>query len=73
MVTGEDNSVHGLIPVVVSVNTALPEKVDGGVQVADKVLALGEKEPPAVVDQVPPVAAPPIVPIKTADPPWQII
>jgi len=59
---------QGVIPVVVSVNTAVPENAAGGVQVAVNVFALGVKVPPEGVDQVPPVAEPPIVPAKVTLP-----
>jgi hypothetical protein len=64
---------QGAMPVVVRVSTAVPEKTDGGVQVAFKVLALGVNVPPAGVVHVPPVAAPPTDPDKIAVLPWQIV
>ena len=60
-------------PVGVSTKVAVPEKPAGAVHVAFKVFASGLKEPPAVVDQVPPVAVPETDPPKGADvPPWQM-
>jgi len=57
------------MPVVDSVRTAVPENKAGGAHVAFKAFALGVKVPPAGVDQVPPVAAPPTEPANVADPP----
>ena len=71
--TVENTAVHGLIPDVVNVSVAVPKKAAGGVHVAFKVLALGAKVPPAVVDQAPPVAEPPTEPASTTDPPLQIV
>ena len=62
-------AAHGDIPVVVNINVAVPLKPAGGVHVAFKSFALGLKVPPAVVDHVPPVALPPILPPNTADVP----
>jgi len=67
--TVEVTALHGLMPVVVSVSTAIPENAAGGVQVADKVFAFGENVPPAGVDQTPPVAEQPTVPLSVAVPP----
>jgi len=64
---------QGAMPVVVSVNTAIPENAEGGAQDAVKVFALGVKVPPAGVDHVPPVAEPPTDPDKIAVPPWQMV
>jgi len=69
MLTVDVTDEHGAIPVVVSVNTAVPKYTGGGVQVAFIVFALGVNVPPAGVDQVPPVADPPAVPDNVADPP----
>jgi len=68
MFTVEVIAVHGFIPVVVSVKTAVPVKAAGGAHVAFKAFALGVKVPPAGVDHVPPVAAPPTIPANVADP-----
>jgi hypothetical protein len=73
IVTFEDTEGQGDIPVVVNVNIDEPEKPAGGVQVAFRELALGEKVPPSGVDQVPPIAAPPTVPVRFAVPPWQMV
>jgi len=59
--------------VVVRVSTAVPEYAAGGVHVAINELAFGLKEPPAGVDQIPPVADPPIVPAIFTFPPWQMV
>ena len=64
---------HGLIPVVVNVNTAVPVNPTGGVQLAFNVFALGVKVPPAGVAHVPPVADPPVEPDKVTDPTWHIV
>ena len=64
MLTLEVAAEHGLIPVVVNVNVAVPLYPASGVHVAFKVLALGLNVPPAGVDHVPPVAEPPTVPDK---------
>lgn len=73
MLTEEVTTGQGLIPVVVSVSTAVPEYPTRGVHVAVKVLAFGENVPPAGVLQVPPVAEPPVAPAIVADPPWQMV
>ena len=66
-------AVHGLPPVVVSIKVAVPVNEDGGVHVAFNEFALGLKEPPEDVDQVPPVAEPSTEPPNGAVvPPWQI-
>lgn len=65
--------VQGLPPVEVNSKVAVPLNPAGGVQVAFNVLALGLKEPPEVVDHVPPVADPPTEPPNAeVVPPWQI-
>jgi hypothetical protein len=56
-------------PEVVKISVAVPEYPGAGVQVAFKVVAFGLKVPPAVVDQIPPVAEPPTEPPKGADVP----
>jgi hypothetical protein len=58
----EVTAEHGLIPVVVNVNVAVPLYPAGGVHVAFNVLAFGLNVPPAGVDQVPPIADPPTLP-----------
>lgn len=46
----------------------------GGVQVAFRVEALGVKVPPAVEDQIPPVADPPMLPERfVVVPPWHMV
>ena len=62
-------AVHGFIPVVVSVNTARPEKAAGGAHVAFNDVGLGVNVPPDGVDHIPPVAEPPTVPLIFAVPP----
>jgi hypothetical protein len=60
-------------PTVVSVKVAVPLYPGGGVHVAVKVDGLGLKDPPAVVDHIPPVAEPPTLPPSEADVlPWHI-
>jgi len=60
-------------PLVVSVKVAVPLNAAGGVHVAFRFVALGVKVPPAGVDHIPPVAPPPIEPLKGAEvPPWQM-
>jgi len=49
-------------PLVVNTKVAVPLYAAGGVQFAFNVVAPGENVPPAVVDHVPPVADPPILP-----------
>jgi len=73
ILTEEITATHGAIPVVVSVKTAVPAYIAGGVQVALGVFAFGVKVPPVGDDHVPPVAEPPIVPVNVADPPWQMV
>ena len=68
MLTVEVAATHGDIPVVVKVKTATPENAAGGAQVAVKVFAFGVKVPPSGVLHVPPVAAPPTLPARTAEP-----
>lgn len=65
----EDVAVPHDPPEEVSVSVAVPLKPPGGVQVAFKVVALGEKVPPDGVDHVPPVAEPPTEPPNGADDP----
>jgi hypothetical protein len=69
IVTFDVTAGHGAMPVVVRSRLADPEKLEGGVHVALRSLALGVKTPPEVVDQVPPVADPPTVPDSDTDPP----
>ena len=67
-------AAQGAIPVLVSVRVAVPLNPGGGVQVALRVLASGENVPPDGVDQVAPVADPPVIPFRGfVVPPWQIV
>ena len=65
----ESVSVPQLPPLVVKVKVAVPLYPAGGVHVAFKVVAFGEKVPPAGVDQVPPVAGNATDPPHAADVP----
>lgn len=67
--TEELTAKQGAIPVEVRVRTAVPVKEGGGVHVALRVFSLGVKMPPEEVDQVPPVADPPVVPESWTVPP----
>ena len=58
--TVDVTALHGLMPVVVSVKVAVPEKFDAGVQVEMSEFALLKLPLGAV--QVAPVAEPPILP-----------
>jgi hypothetical protein len=72
MVLPADTGVH-VPPVVVNVRVARPLYPAGGVQVAFKSVAAGVKVPPSVVDHIPPVAEPPVLPPSGAEvPPWHI-
>ena len=73
IVTIEVTAVQVPVPVAVNVRIAEPVNAPGGVQVAVKVLASGVNVPPAGVLHVPPVAVPPTLPARTAEPPWQIV
>lgn len=55
------------IPVVVNVNVAVPLNPLGGVQVEFKEEVFGVNVPPDKLDQRPPVAVPPTVPIRLAE------
>lgn len=60
-------------PCAVSTSVVVPVQFRGGVHVALRSVAEGEKVPPSEVDQVPLVASPPIDPPRGADVPfWQI-
>ena len=69
MFTVDITARQGAIPIVVSVNTAVPEYIAEGVHVAFNVFAFGVNVPPAGVVQVPPVAEPPTVPDRFVVPP----
>ena len=59
------------LPVAVSVSVAVPWKAAGGVQVAFRSVAEGEKVPPASDDQMPPVALLTLPPSGALVPPLQ--
>ena len=69
MLTVDVTAGHGSIPVVASVNIAVPVNIAGGVQVAINVFEFGINIPPESVVQMPPVAAPPTVPDNVTVPP----
>ena len=68
ILTGEETTEQGLIPVVERVNMACPLKVAGGIQVV--LMEFDEvKLPPELELHAPPVAEPPILPAKLTKPP----
>lgn len=68
-----DTGVH-VPPLAVRVKIAVPVKSAGGVHVAFKEFASGEKVPPEVVDQAALVASPTMTPPKPdVVLPWQIV
>lgn len=70
----EETAEQGFIPVVVKVKIVVPVYPSGGVQVAFKAALFGVKVPPEMLDQIPPVAEPPIVPEReVVVPSWQMV
>ena len=73
ILTVDNITGHGDIPVVVNVKIAFPENPEGGDHVAFKVVAFGKNVPPWFDDHIAPIAEPPILPANKTLPPWHIV